>query len=129
MKKILSLVCALTLLIGVLPVFSAGAEEPVEITYFREELNRNSVAYYSDTAWVQEIEKRLNIKLKILGPASSDDYNTAVNAMLVSGEYPDLLFYDWDSNYNGGTMAGIEDGVIVPISEIPEYKEKVPNWF
>ena len=106
----------------------AVAEEPVEITYFRQELNRNVAAYYSDTAWFQELEKRLNINLTILGPASSDDYNTAVNAMLVSGEYPDLLYFDW-TQYSGGAMAGVEDGVIVPVSEIPEYKEKVPNWF
>ena len=126
MKKVLSFLCALAMLASL--VSFAVAEEPVEITYFRQELNRNVAAYYSETAWFQELENRLNIKLTILGPASSDDYNTAVNAMLVSGEYPDLLYFDW-TQYSGGAMAGVEDGVIVPISEIPEYKEKVPNWF
>ena len=130
MKKLLSLACVLALLVSVLAIVpQALAEDPIEITYFRQELDRNAVAYYNDTAWVQEIEKRLNIKLKILGPASSDDYNTAVNAMLVSGEYPDLLFFDWNNNYPGGVLGGVEDEVIVPISEIPEYKEKVPIWF
>ena len=126
MKKVLSFLCALAMLASL--VSFAIAEEPVEISYFRQELNRNAAAYYSETAWFQELENRLNIKLTILGPASSDDYNTAVNAMLVSGEYPDLLYFDW-TQYSGGAMAGVEDGVIVPISEIPEYKEKVPNWF
>lgn len=126
MKKVLSFLCALAMLASL--VSFAVAEEPVEITYFRQELSRNAAAYYSETAWFQELENRLNIKLTILGPASSDDYNTAVNAMLVSGEYPDLLYFDW-TQYSGGAMAGVEDGVIVPISEIPEYKEKVPNWF
>ena len=126
MKKVLSFLCALAMLASL--VSFAVAEEPVEITYFRQELNRNAAAYYSETAWFQELENRLNIKLTILGPASSDDYNTAVNAMLVSGEYPDLLYFDW-TQYSGGAMAGVEDGVIVPVSEIPEYKEKVPNWF
>ena len=129
MKKLLTLVLALALLVTTIPFATlAIAEEPVEITYFRQELNRNSVAYYADTLWFQELQNRLGIKLTILGPASSDDYNTAVNAMLVSGEYPDLLFFDW-TQYSGGALAGVEDGVIVPISEIPEYKEKVPNWF
>lgn len=121
MKKLLTLVLAFLLIASVVPLASLAeqAEEPIEITYFRPELSRNSVAYYADTAWVQELEKRLNIKLTILGPASSDDYNTAVNAMLVSGEYPDLLYYDW-TQYSGGALAGVEDGVIVPVSEIPE---------
>lgn len=127
MKKILSLVCALALLVSLMPLCVASAEEPIEITYYRPELNRNSVAYYNDTAWVQEIEKRLNIKLTIKGVPEAD-YTTAVNALLTSGDYPDLLYYDWNQ-YSGGAQAGIEDGVIVPVGQIPEYKEKVPNWF
>ena len=47
---------------------------------------------------------------------------------LTTKQYPELLFYDWNTQYSGGIMAGIEDGVIEPISEIPEYKEKVPNF-
>ncbi len=129
MKKLISLLCVLALMAAILPYAVAEGEEPVVITYYREELNRNSVATYAETAWIQALEERLNIKLVIQGPASSDDYNTAVNAMLTSKKYPDLLFYDWNTQYNGGIMAGVEDGVIVPISEIPEYKEKVPNWF
>ena len=128
MKKLVSLLCALALMAAILPCAVAD-EEPITITYYRQELNRNSVATYAETAWVQALEERLNIKLEIQGPASSDDYNTAVNAMLTSKKYPDLLFYDWNTQYNGGILAGVEDGVIVPISEIPEYKDKVPNWF
>lgn len=73
MKKLLTLVLAFLLIASVVPLASLAeqAEEPIEITYFRPELSRNSVAYYADTAWVQELEKRLNIKLTILGPASA----------------------------------------------------------
>jgi len=129
MKRLIALLCALSLVMFAIPMAAQADEEPITITYYREELNRNAVATYNETAWVQELEKRLNIKLEILGPASSDDYNTAVNAMLTSRKYPDLLYFDWNTQYNGGILAGVEDGVIVPISEIPEYKEKVPNWF
>jgi putative aldouronate transport system substrate-binding protein len=131
MKKLVSLICALALLLCLVPSSFAettSSEAPVEITYFRQDLARNSIAYYSDAAWFQELEKRLNVKIKIIGPASTDDYNTAVNIMLVSGDYPDLLFFDWN-NYNGGAEAGVEDGIILPISTNPDYKAKVPNWF
>ena len=131
MKKLLTLICALALLLCMMPsgiAASAGSGDPVEITYFRQELGRNSVAYYSETAWFQELQKRLNVKINIVGPPSSEDYNTAVNIMLVSGDYPDLLFFDWN-NYSGGAMAGVEDGIILPISPNEEYKEKVSNWF
>ena len=84
MKRLIALLCALSLVMFAIPMAAQADEEPITITYYREELNRNAVATYNETAWVQELEKRLNIKLEILGPASSDDYNTAVNAMLTS---------------------------------------------
>lgn len=127
MKKLVAFICVVALMATAIPF--ALAEEPVEITYFRGDLNRNACAYYSDTLWIQEIEKRLNITLKFVGPASGDDYYTKANAMLSAPEtWPDLLYYDW-SQYSGGALAAVEDGVIVPVSEIPEYKEKVSNWF
>ncbi len=129
MKKLLSLICALVMLLCLMPTSIAeSSEDPVEITYFRQELGRNSVAYYSETAWFQELEKRLNVKITIVGPSSSEDYNTAVNIMLVSGDYPDMLFFDWN-NYSGGAEAGMEDGIILPISTNEDYKAKVSNWF
>jgi len=127
MKKLLALMLAAMMLLGMLSTV-AVAEEPVEITYFRSELNRNSIAYYNDTLWVKELENRLNIKLKIMGPPSGEDYNTAVNLLLVSGEYPDLLFYNWN-NYNGGYEAAIEDGIIYPFGRYEEDVAKVPNWY
>lgn len=129
MKKLLTLICVLALVLGTVPALAETTEEPITITYSRPELNRNSVAYYDDTLWIQEIEKRLNINLEFVGPADMNDYNTYVNAMLTGGEYTDLIFFDWNTNYNGGVLAGIADGVIVPISENEEYKALVPNWF
>lgn len=130
MKKLVSILCVLALLTGQVSFALADdADERITITYFRTELDRNSVAYYKEAAWFQELQDRLNVNIEILGPSSSDDYYTVANAMLTTGDYPDLLYYDWNTYYSGGTMAAIEDGVIVPISEIPEYKEKVGNWF
>jgi putative aldouronate transport system substrate-binding protein len=130
MKKLLSLVCTLVMLLCLVPssIAESSSTDPVEITYFRQELGRNSVAYYSETLWFQELEKRLNVKINIVGPSSSEDYNTAVNIMLVSGDYPDMLFFDWN-NYSGGATAGVEDGIILPISTNEDYKAKVSNWF
>ncbi len=128
MKKLLSLVCALALLCTVLPMVASADEEPITIRYYRQELGRNAAATYAETAWVKELEARLNIKLEIQGPPAGEDFNTAANIMLVSGDYPDLLFYDWN-NYSGGIEAAIEDGIVLPISSNPDYVAKVQNWF
>lgn len=130
MKRLLVLVLMLALLIPAQAFVLAdeAAEAPVEITYFREQLNTTAMPYYNDTLWLQALEERMNVKLTITGPASGDDYTTAVNILLASGNYPDLLYNDWN-NYNGGVRAAIEDGVVVPISEVEEYKALMPTWF
>ena len=118
MKKFLSLLCMLALLVSCMSF--AVAEEPVEITYWRGELARDACATYAETAWFTELQNRLGFTIKIVGPAQGADSNTAVNAMLTSGEYPDLLFFNWASQYNGGFEGGIEDGVIYDWSKDPE---------
>ena len=49
MKKLLALLCALMLVATAVP-FAFAEEEPITITYYREELNRNAVATYAETA-------------------------------------------------------------------------------
>ena len=127
MKKFLALACTLVLMVSCISF--AVAEEPVEITYWRGELARDACATYAETLWFQEIQNRLGFTVRIVGPAQGADSNTAVNAMLTSGEYPELLFFNWASQYNGGFEAGIEDGVIYDWSQDPESKEKLSNWW
>jgi len=130
MKKTLALVCVLALLVGC--VSFVGAEELADVTYWRGELARSSCATYAETLWFQhlnEVMAKEGFQVRIVGPAQGTDSNTAVNAMLTSGQYPDMLFFNWDSQYNGGFEAGIEDGVIYDWSKDPEAREKLSNWY
>lgn len=130
MKKLLALVLMLALVVPATLVVGGFAEtsDPVEFTYYRSGLNRNAITYYNDTLWVKELESRMNVKVNIIGPATGDDYNTAVNILLASDNYPEMVYMNWN-NYNGGLRAAIDDGIVVDISANEEYKSLMPTWF
>lgn len=100
--------------------------EPTKITYYRSGISQKTLSNFSDALWVQELEKKMNIKLDIQGPKAGDDYNQAAAIMLNSGTLTDLFFYDF-SRYDGGLAAAIEDGIAVDVSA--KYKDKMPTWF
>lgn len=129
MKKRIAALLVLTVLLAIfVPAFAEGEAEPVSITWYREALNGNAISGWENTAWIQEIERRTNVDITFLGPNSGDDYTQAVTIMLASGNYPDLVYMNWN-NYNGGLSAAIEDGVVVDISASEEYKALMPTWF
>lgn len=104
--------------------------DPVEITWFRPQANRNAIVYWNDALWVQELEKRLNVKINFEGPLvgpTTADYIQAVQILLNSGDYPDILFFDW-ANYSGGLAGAVEDGVVLNVSASPEYWDLMTNW-
>lgn len=105
-----------------------SSDEVVEFSYYRPRLNLNNITDYSDALWVQELEKRMNVKINFMGPSSGDDYNQAVNILLAAGDYPDAVYMNWN-NYNGGLRAAIDDGIVVDVSANEEYKKLMPTWF
>lgn len=42
--------------------------------------------------------------------------NTAMSLLIASGELPDIILFNFQSNYTGGEAKAIEDGVIYPLS-------------
>lgn len=125
MKKLVSLVLAIMLVLAAVPFMASAEGEPEVITWFRNDLDRTAITHFDDTLWIKEIEKRLNIDLQFQ-TAPSADYYTVANAMLMSGDYPDIIKYDWNGQYNGGLQAAVEDGIIIAFDD---YKEWMPNWF
>lgn len=54
--------------------------------------------------------------------------NTAMNLLLASGELPDILLFNFQSNYSGGEIKAIDDGVIFPMDE--EFLQKnAPDYW
>ncbi|MCZ8516898.1 extracellular solute-binding protein [Paenibacillus filicis] len=75
---------------------------------------------YNEIAEFKEMEKRTGIHIDFIHPASMDAANIKeqFNLMVASGNLPDLIYYSWINDYNGGPNKAIKDGVIIPLNDL-----------
>ncbi|TVY05417.1 extracellular solute-binding protein [Paenibacillus cremeus] len=75
---------------------------------------------YNEIAVFKELEKRTGIHIEFIHPASMDAaaIKEQFNLMVASGDLPDLIYYNWINDYNGGPNKAIKDGVILPLNDL-----------
>lgn len=78
---------------------------------------------FGEVPMYQELEKRLNVNLEFIHPASGQEAES-FNIMTASGELPDLIEYNFTS-YTGGAQKAIDDGIII---ELDSYLDKAENY-
>lgn len=136
MKRILAMLLAVVMMLGILTACqsstttpkddtpsqsttpsddTASTDEPVEITHFYnfDWFDDN----FTETEIGVELQKRTNVKLTLTKSPSSD--NQKLNTMIVSNQLPDLITVD-----RGDAAVGqlIESGLVYPLSDlIAEY--------
>jgi len=102
---------------------SSASGDPVEVSI----LMPGGITLQDDSPIYKELQKKLNIKLKIQTSAW-DDYDQNLNIMMASGELPDLFF-----NYSVGMFMGeylgvykkwIQEGMLLAMSD---YTDNYPN--
>ena len=125
MKKVLTLTVALLLVCAA--VIAQAAPEaakstgPDKVTIWTP-LNAQIAQVadsYADTIFWQEIIKATNTEIDFQHVSDSNEAvkKEAFNILIASGDYPDVIYYQWTS-YPGGAIAAIDDGVIIPLNDI-----------
>ena len=56
---------------------------------------------------------------------SGADVGTQLNLLVASQQYPDLIYYSWQTAYAGGLAKAIDDGVAIPLNDLID--EYAPN--
>lgn len=102
-----------------------ASEEGVKITWWTTLFPHVSqtAQNFGDVQFYQELEKRCNVDLEFLHPASGQE-GEKFNVLCASGEYPDLIEWDF-TTYKGGPAKAVEDGVIVYLDDYLQY---APNY-
>ena len=85
-----------------------------------------TVTSFSELLMYQEIEKRTGTKVEFVHPASGTTGSEAFQILMASGEYPDMMEYNWKT-YPGGPDQAIGDGVIIAINDY--MKDYAPNYY
>lgn len=78
---------------------------------------------FGDTPFYQELAKRCNVELEFVHPAAGQE-KEKFNIMCASGEFPDIIEWDFTS-YKGGPAKAVEDGVIIYLDDYMKY---APNY-
>lgn len=85
------------------------------------------VTTYDELLSFKEIEKKTNVDIDWQHPAG--DNSEVFTLMIATGEYPDIIYWDW-LNEPGGPEKFVEDGVIIDLKELvdkyaPNYKNQL----
>lgn len=108
--------------IGTLPI----VKEKITLTAMQYIRDTDAITL-SDTFWyVQKCEEETNIHIDYT-QVNATDWNTQINLMFASGEYPDFIV-------NGGTIDaeiyGVDQGILIPVDDLvaqymPTYKARL----
>lgn len=87
-----------------------------------------TITSYNELLMYQEMSKATGTEVEFIHPVSGSTGTEAFQILLSSGDYPDMIEYNWKS-YAGGTDRAIEDGVIISLNEYLEASKKTADYF
>ena len=105
------------------------ADSTIDISYPMESGNTLTIAYVSEaavTANYKDIsetpfwaawEEKTGVDLEVIEVGD----NTAMNLLFAGGDLPDVVIFNFASNYTGGVSAAIEDGIIQVLDDYMDY--------
>ncbi|MBR2476785.1 MAG: extracellular solute-binding protein [Clostridia bacterium] len=73
---------------------------------------------------MMKIQENLGITVEFVHPSSAA-WEESFNIMIASGDYTDIIHWNWGSKYNGGYEGALNDGVIV---DLTDKMDKLPTY-
>ena len=111
MNKALALALSLVMLLSLAAIPGIAEEAPTKITWLHKAWNSSAEGgHFWNAYWVKHLEEKFNVEIDFMGLTPSDDYDAIVNLTIAdSGNWPDIIFWNWDK-YSGGIAGAIDDG-------------------
>lgn len=90
----------------------------------------------NETDFHDYLEEATGVKINFQHPVAGQE-TAAANILFNSGNLPDIMEYNFATNYSGGLAAAVEDGIVAPLNPymeagiLPNYKgllDENPNW-
>lgn len=132
MKKTAKIIAFILSFVMIISLCGCGNKEKSsgekEFTYWQTMAPNSSktLTTFEDMMMYKEMAKATGINIKFIHPAAGSVGTEAFQILLSSGDYPDMIEYDW-ANYAGGPDQAVNDGVIISLND---YLEKyAPNYF
>ena len=82
----------------------------------------------NETPFAKGLRERTGISVEFVHPAEGNGL-IRLQEMLLSGDMPDIMEYNWNSSYPGGPDQAIADGIIIPLNEaIDKVSPNLKKW-
>lgn len=105
---------------GVYPI-----EGGYEFDYWVEMSNNAAPHYenFGETPFYKKVFENTGVKLNFQHPPiGPNQAKEALNLLIASGDYPDIMEYNWVDNYPGGPAKAMNDGFMLDLTDkIPTY--------
>ena len=79
---------------------------------------------FGDMEGIKKVHENLGITVDYIHPSSAA-WEESFNIMIASGDYTDMIYWNWDSKYIGGYEGALNDGIILDltdkIDDLPNY--------
>jgi len=121
MKRLVSLMLAVMLLAGALPLCASAAEEPTEISIALWEMDTSFLE--ADDAVYKYLCDRFNIRINPI-PLTWDDYTEKVNTWVAADDMPDVFNINMLDGANKTFKMWVQDEMVRPL---PDDLSKYPN--
>lgn len=130
MKRIASVLLALSLLLSLGLTNALAAEEKVTLTYWAPITDATVISSWDDNLSWQLVQEATGIDVVFQSPPTGQE-TEQFNLLIASRELPDIIEYNW-SAYAGGVQKAFDDGVIIPLNDYidqyaPNYKALFEN--
>lgn len=94
-----------------------------KITWWIANNDTSIIKSYDEIAAVKELEKKFDVDIEFVHP-TAESQTEQFNIMAASGEFPDIVTYNWNG-YTGGPVKAAADGAILVLDDYIE--EYMPN--
>ncbi|WP_165842304.1 extracellular solute-binding protein [Paenibacillus xerothermodurans] len=106
-------------------------EKPITIKWYQRNYVETELKSMGEMEAFKELEKRTGIHIEFVHPPNSGN-NEALNVMLATGDYPDVIFWDW-AGVPRGLTGLINDGVAIKLNDYldkyaPNYKKALEKY-
>lgn len=125
-KKVLSIALVAVMAVS---MFTGCGDAPVstgerKLTYWIGNDLKESISDYNDYVALQKMQESIGIEVEFIHPSSAV-WDEQFNIMMASGDFTDIIQYNWGTRYKGGYDAALEDGIIV---DLTDKINKMPNF-
>ena len=79
---------------------------------------------YGKMESVQKIHEAVGVEVEYVHPSSAA-WEESFNIMIASGDYTDMIYWDWANKYTGGYEGALNDGIVL---DLTDKTDKLPNY-